>query len=62
MSLSVNRRVVFEPPVEDPDFTRSALVVPLSDGREIRMPLDWSEGLCTATPKQQTRYPPPRSH
>jgi hypothetical protein len=56
MSSSVNRKVAFEPLVEDVDFTRNALVVTLSDGREIRMPLEWSERLRKATPKQRKAW------
>ena len=56
MSSSVNRKVAFEPLVEDVDFTRNALVVLLSDGREIRMPLEWSERLRKATPKQRKAW------
>lgn len=56
MSSSVNRKVGFEPLVEDVDFTRNALVVTLSDGREIRMPLEWSERLRKATPKQRKAW------
>jgi hypothetical protein len=48
--------VAFEPLVEDVDFTRNALVVTLSDGREIRMPLEWSERLRKATPKQRKAW------
>ena len=56
MSSSVNRKVAFEPLVEDVDFTKNALVVLLSDGREIRMPLEWSERLRKATPKQRKAW------
>jgi hypothetical protein len=56
MSSSVNRKVAFEPLVEDVDFTRNALVVTLSDGREIRMPLEWSERLRKAPPKQRKAW------
>lgn len=48
--------MAFEPLVEDVDFTRNALVVTLSDGREIRMPLEWSERLRKATPKQRKAW------
>jgi hypothetical protein len=56
MSSSVNRKVAFEPLVEDVDFTRNALVVLLSDGREIRMPIEWSDRLRKATPKQRKAW------
>jgi hypothetical protein len=56
MSSSMSRKVAFEPLVEDVDFTRNALVVTLSDGREIRMPLEWSERLRKATPKQRKAW------
>lgn len=56
MRSSMNRKVAFEPLVEDVDFTRNALVVTLSDGREIRMPLEWSERLRKATPKQRKAW------
>jgi hypothetical protein len=56
MSSSMNRKVAFEPLVEDVDITRNALVVTLSDGREIRMPLEWSERLRKATPKQRMAW------
>jgi hypothetical protein len=53
MSSSLSRRLSFEPLVEDVSFTKSSLVVMLSDGREFRMPLEWSERLRNATPKQR---------
>jgi hypothetical protein len=53
MSSSLNRKLSFEPLVEDVSFTKSSLVVRLSDGREIRMPLEWSERLRKATTKQR---------
>lgn len=43
----------FEPLVEHVSFKKNSLVVSLSDGREIRMPLEWSERLRRATPKQR---------
>jgi hypothetical protein len=56
MSSSLNRKVVFEPLVEDVSFTKKALVVMLSNGREIRMPLEWSERLRQATPRQRKAW------
>lgn len=56
MSSSLNRKQSFEPLVEDVSFTKSSLVVMLSDGREIRMPLEWSERLRKATPKQRKSW------
>ena len=56
MSSSLNRKSVYEPLVEDVSFSKSSLIVLLSDGREIRMPLEWSERLRTATPKQRKEW------
>jgi hypothetical protein len=56
MSSSLNRKAVFEPLVQNVGFTSNALIVVLSDGREIRMPLEWSERLRKATPKQRKSW------
>ena len=53
MSSSLSRKIFFEPLVEHVSFNKNSLVVSLSDGREIRMPLEWSERLRRATPKQR---------
>jgi hypothetical protein len=58
MSSSLNRRPALEPLIEEVSFTKNALVVLLSDGREIRMPLEWSERLRRATPKQRKEWRP----
>lgn len=51
MSSLLNSKLSFRPRVEDVSFTKNSRVVIFSDGREIRMPLDWSERLCKVTPK-----------
>lgn len=56
MNSSLNRKPAGEPLVEDVGFTKDALVVLLSDGREIRMPLEWSDRLRKATPKQRKEW------
>lgn len=56
MNSSPNRKPVYEPLVEDLEFTSDALIVILSDGREIKMPLEWSERLRKATPAQKKRW------
>jgi hypothetical protein len=56
MSSSPNKKAVFEPLAEDVGFTSNALIVVLSDGREIRMPLEWSERLRKATAKQRRSW------
>jgi hypothetical protein len=57
MNSSPNRRPIYEPLGEDVSFTDTALVVILSDGREIRMPLEWSERLRKASAKQKKMAP-----
>jgi hypothetical protein len=56
MTSSLNKKFSLDPLVEDVGFTKNALVVSLSDGREIRMPLEWSERLRKATPKQRRSW------
>ena len=51
-----NRKQIFEPLVEDVTFTNTALVVALSDGREISMPLEWSSRLLKASQKQRKNW------
>jgi hypothetical protein len=56
MNSLPNKKQVFEPLVEDVNFTESALIVALSDGREISMPLEWSIRLLKATTKQRKKW------
>ena len=56
MSSSLSRKLSSEPLIKDVSFTKNSLVVMLSDGREIRMPLEWSERLRKATPKQKKAW------
>jgi hypothetical protein len=56
MNSSLNRKPSYEPLVEDVSFTDTALVVFFSDGREIRMPLEWSERLRKASAKQKKKW------
>jgi len=56
MSSSLNKKQVYEALVEDIDFSASALIVRLSDGREIAMPLEWSKKLKKANAKQRRNW------
>lgn len=56
MNSLPNRKQIFEPLVEDVSFTASSLVVSLSDGREISMPLEWSTRLLKANSKQRKNW------
>lgn len=56
MSSSLKKKTIYEPLVEDVGFTSTALVVTLSDGREIKMPLEWSDRLRKASPKQRKKW------
>ncbi len=56
MNSLPNRKQIFEPLVEDVNFTNSSLVVSLSDGREISMPLEWSTRLLKANTKQRKNW------
>lgn len=56
MNSLPNRKQIYEPLVEDVNFTSSSLVVSLSDGREISMPLEWSARLLKANSKQRKNW------
>jgi len=46
----------FEPIAVDIKFGKSTLVILLADGREISMPLEWSEKLRKANSKQRNKW------
>ena len=52
----VRKPVPYEPLVVDVDFKVNSMVVRLSDGREISMPLEWSPRLRKATSKQRESW------
>jgi hypothetical protein len=56
MNSFPNRKPAYEPLVETVAFTNDALIVALSDGREVKMPLEWSERLSKATPAQRKKW------
>lgn len=56
MSSLPNKLPKLEPLAIDVRFIKDALVVSLADGREISMPLEWSERLRKATAKQRKNW------
>ena len=56
MSSLSSKLPKFEPLAVDVRFAKSVLIVSLADGREVSMPLEWSEPLRKATSKQRKNW------
>lgn len=56
MNSLLNRSPKLEPLAIDARFTKDALIVSLADGREVSMPLEWSERLRKANTKQRKNW------
>jgi Protein of unknown function (DUF2442) len=56
MSSLLNRIPSHEALAVDARFTKTSLIVGLSDGREVSMPLEWSERLRKANAKQRKSW------
>jgi hypothetical protein len=56
MSSSPSKLPKFESLAVDVRFTKDVIIVSLADGREISVPLEWSERLRNATAAQRKKW------